>query len=296
MSLTEKLKGVGVALVTPFLPDKSIDYDTLGRLIDFQISSGVDYIVALGTTSESPTLSEDERREVRRYIVERVGGRVPLVLGLGGYNTRALVDQLKNDDLSDFCAILSVTPYYNKPSQEGLYRHFTAVADASPVPVILYNVPGRTGTNMAPATALRLASHPNIIAVKEASGNLGQAQQIIAGAEGEDFVVLSGDDALTLGMVSAGGNGVISVIANALPAEFSEMVHAALSGDMELARRHNKRLSAFYPLLSVDGNPAGIKCLLSILGYGANELRLPLVPCTEATASRLASEAASLKK
>ena len=144
MSLTEKLKGVGVALVTPFLPDKSIDYDTLGRLIDFQITSGVDYIVALGTTSESPTLSDEERRQVRSYIVKRVGGRVPLVLGLGGYNTRALVEQLKTDDLSDFCAILSVTPYYNKPSQEGLYRHFTAVADASPVPVILYNVPGRT--------------------------------------------------------------------------------------------------------------------------------------------------------
>lgn len=291
MSLSDKLQGVGVALVTPFRPDKSIDYDTLGLLIDYQIQSGVDYIVALGTTSEAPTLSDSERVEVRSFIVARVAGRVPVVLGYGGNNTHALIGQLAADDLTGFCAILSVTPFYNKPTQEGLYRHFLAVADASPVPVILYNVPGRTGVNMTAATTLRLASHPNIVAIKEASGNLVQAQQIIAGAP-EGFAVISGDDALTMAMVFAGAAGVISVIANALPAPFSAMVHTAMKGDVATASALNRDLTPVYPLLGVDGNPAGIKSLLAIFGYGSNELRLPLVPATPATAAALTAASA----
>ena len=291
MSLSDKLQGVGVALVTPFLPDKSVDYVTLGLLIDYQIQSGVDYLVALGTTSEAPTLSDAERIDVRRFILSRVDGRVPVVLGYGGNNTHALVGQLGADDLTGFCAILSVTPFYNKPSQEGLYRHFMAVAEASPVPVILYNVPGRTGVNMTASTTLRLASHPNIVAIKEASGNLVQAQQIIAGAP-DGFSVISGDDALTMAMVCAGAAGVISVIANALPAPFSEMVHAAMKGDIATAVALNLDLIPVYPLLGIDGNPAGIKSLLSIFGYGHNELRLPLVPATASTAAALTAATA----
>lgn len=290
MSISDKLRGVGVALVTPFMPDNTIDYDSLGRLVDHQINAGADYLVVLGTTSEAPTLSAEECRAVRSFVAGKAAGRVPLVLGMGGNNTAALTAALKEENLQNFCAILSVTPFYNKPSQEGLFRHFTAVADASPVPVILYNVPGRTGVNMTAATTLRLSAHPNIVAVKEASGNVGQAQQIIAGCADKDFVVLSGDDALTLAIISAGGDGVISVIANALTADFTEMVHAALEGSMDRARAINNRLMPFYPLLSADGNPAGIKALLGAMGRCDNRLRLPLVEATAATSARLAEE------
>lgn len=272
------LSGVGVALITPFRPDKTIDYPALGRLIDYQIENEVDYLVVLGTTSENPALEPDEREEISRFVVGKVAGRVPIVRGIGGNNTAAVVRELKETDLSAYAAILSVVPYYNKPSQEGIYRHYEAIANASPVPVVLYNVPGRTGVNMTAETTLRLAADfPNIVAVKEASGNMGQVDDIIH-HKSPDFQVISGDDGITFPLITLGAVGVISVISNAFPREFSRMVRLALQGNYAEARAIHHRFTDLFRLLFVDGNPAGVKCVLHDMGMIDNELRLPLVP------------------
>ncbi len=272
------LSGMGVALITPFKADKSIDFDALARLIDYQISNSVDYIVALGTTAETPTLSADERRMVRDFVVERVAGRVPLVLGMGGNCTSAVIDEIRSVDLSGFCAILSVVPFYNKPSQEGIYQHFAAIAHASPLPLLLYNVPGRTGTNMSPETTLRLAADfDNIIGIKEASGNIQQMDEIIKNKP-DDFMVISGDDGITYPLLMLGAVGVISVIGNAFPREFSRMVRLARRGDYCQALMIHHRFTELFKLLFKDGNPAGVKCALHEMGMIENELRLPLVP------------------
>lgn len=273
-----KLHGMGIALITPFKADKSIDFKALASLIDYQIINGADYLVVLGTTAETPTLSADERREVREFVVSRVNGRVPLVLGMGGNSTTALVEEIRNTDLSAFSAILSVTPYYNKPSQEGIFQHYKHVAEASPRPVILYNVPGRTGVNMTAETTLRIASScENVIAIKEASGNMSQMDEIIK-RKPADFMVISGDDGITFPLITLGAVGVISVIGNAFPNEFSRMVRLALDGRYDQALMIHHRFTELFNLLFVDGNPAGVKCVLNAMGFIENELRLPLVP------------------
>lgn len=273
-----KLHGMGIALITPFKADKSIDFKALATLIDYQIMNGADYLVVLGTTAETPTLTTEERREVREFVANRVNGRVPLVLGLGGNSTTAVVEELKNTDLSSFCAILSVTPYYNKPSQEGLFQHYKMISEASPRPIILYNVPGRTGVNMTAETTLRIASTcENVIAIKEASGNMSQMDEIIK-RKPSDFMVISGDDGVTFPLITLGAVGVISVIGNAFPNEFSRMVRLALEGRYDQALQIHHRLTELFNLLFVDGNPAGVKCVLNAMGFIENELRLPLVP------------------
>lgn len=273
-----KLHGMGIALITPFKADKSIDFKALATLIDYQIMNGADYLVVLGTTAETPTLTTEERREVREFVANRVNGRVPLVLGLGGNSTTAVVDELKNTDLSSFCAILSVTPYYNKPSQKGLFQHYKMISEASPRPIILYNVPGRTGVNMTAETTLRIASTcENVIAIKEASGNMSQMDEIIK-RKPSDFMVISGDDGVTFPLITLGAVGVISVIGNAFPNEFSRMVRLALEGRYDQALQIHHRFTELFNLLFVDGNPAGVKCVLNAMGFIENELRLPLVP------------------
>ncbi len=269
---------MGVALITPFKSDKSIDFDAFARLLEYQIKNGVDYLVVLGTTAETPTLTAEERKQVREFVANRVAGRVPLVLGIGGNNTMGVIDEILHTDLSPFSAILSVVPYYNKPSQEGIYQHYKAIVEASPLPIILYNVPGRTGVNMTAATTLKLAKEfPNIIGVKEASGNISQMDDIIKNKP-EDFMVISGDDGITFPLITLGAVGVISVIGNAFPREFSRMVRLALHGDYNRALLIHHRFTELFSLLFVDGNPAGVKCLLHAMGFIENELRLPLVP------------------
>lgn len=273
------LQGMGVALITPFHSDKSIDFDALARLLEYQIKSGIDYLVVLGTTAETPTLTPEERRQVRDFVAQRVAGRVPLVLGCGGNCTQAVVDELQTIPADTYDAVLSVVPFYNKPSQEGIYAHYAAIAEKSPLPIVLYNVPGRTGVNMAAETTLRLArDYPDkIIAIKEASGNINQMDAIIK-SKPEEFMVISGDDGITFPLITLGAVGVISVIGNAFPREFSKMVRLALEGDYERARTIHHRFTELFSLLFVDGNPAGVKCVLNAMGYIENELRLPLVP------------------
>ena len=271
------LKGMGVALITPFNEDGTIDFPALARLIEYQIQNGIDYLVALGTTAETPTLTEDEKARVRAFIIEKVNGRVPIVLGLGGNNTNAIVENLKTQNFDGIDAILSVVPYYNKPSQEGIYQHYKAIASATKLPVILYNVPGRTGVNMTAETTLRLArDFDNIVAIKEASGNITQMDDIIKNKP-SDFMVISGDDGITFPLITLGAVGVISVIGNAFPREFSRMVRLALNGDYASALTIHHRFTELFSLLFVDGNPAGVKCLLHAMGYIQNQLRLPLV-------------------
>lgn len=272
------LKGMGVALITPFKEDESIDFNALARLIEFQIKNGTDYLVVLGTTAETPTLNEEEKQEIKHFIVERVKGRIPVVLGVGGNNTRAVVEKLKTGDFTGIDAILSVVPYYNKPSQEGIYQHYKAIAGATRLPVILYNVPGRTGVNMSATTTLRLASEfDNIVAIKEASGNITQMDDIIKNKP-SDFMVISGDDGITFPLITLGAVGVISVIGNAFPREFSRMVRLALKGDFSNSLLIHHRFTELFELLFVDGNPAGVKSILNVMGYIENKLRLPLVP------------------
>ena len=264
---------MGVALITPFNEDGTIDFPALARLIEYQIQNGIDYLVALGTT-----LTEDEKARVRAFIIEKVNGRVPIVLGLGGNNTNAIVENLKTQNFDGIDAILSVVPYYNKPSQEGIYQHYKAIASATKLPVILYNVPGRTGVNMTAETTLRLArDFDNIVAIKEASGNITQMDDIIKNKP-SDFMVISGDDGITFPLITLGAVGVISVIGNAFPREFSRMVRLALNGDYASALTIHHRFTELFSLLFVDGNPAGVKCLLHAMGYIQNQLRLPLVP------------------
>ena len=276
----DKIKGVGVALITPF-KNYEVDYDALGRMVDYVIEGGVDYIVALGSTAETATMSLEERDRVLRYIIARTAGRVAVVAGMGSNDTKALVDQLRTFDLSGTVAILSVVPYYNKPSQEGIYRHFMAVAEASPVPVIIYNVPGRTGLNMTAATTLRLAhATPKIVAIKEACGNIEQMQAILDGRP-DNFLVLSGDDGLTVELVKRGGDGVISVAANTFPAKFCRCIHDAMSGDIEAAERQIIEMEEPINLLFKEGNPVGAKCMTSVMGITEAEVRLPLVEATD---------------
>ncbi|MEG1617680.1 MAG: 4-hydroxy-tetrahydrodipicolinate synthase [Bacteroidales bacterium] len=272
------LKGMGVALITPFKEDCSIDFKALGRLIDFQIQNGTDYLVVLGTTAETPTLSVQEKENIKKFTIERVNGRIPIVLGVGGNSTAEVVKHLKEDDFTGIDAILSVVPYYNKPSQEGIYQHYKAISQASKLPIILYNVPGRTGVNMTADTTLRIAKEfKNVVAIKEASGNITQMDDIIKNKP-SDFDVISGDDGITFPLITLGAVGVISVIGNAFPKEFSRMVRLALAGDFKSALIIHHRFTELFELLFVDGNPAGVKSILHVMGYIDNQLRLPLVP------------------
>ncbi len=281
------LKGLGVALVTPFKKDKSVDFESLQRMVKYIIEGQADYIVVLGTTGETPTLFPEEKEEIKRVVKETAAGRVPLVLGTGGNNTQAVVNELKSGDFSGFSAILSVVPFYNKPSQEGLYAHYAEIAKASPLPLILYNVPGRTGVNMAASTTLSLAKDfENIIGVKEASGNFLQIEEIIK-HKPERFDVISGDDAITYPLMTLGAVGVISVIGNAFPMEFGRMVRLCLEGNFQEAMPIHFRFNELFNLLFVDGNPAGVKCTLNALGLIENELRLPLVPTRLSTNEKI---------
>lgn len=268
-------KGLGTALITPFKGNKDVDYEALGRLVELQIEGGVDYIVVLGTTGEAATMTAAEKRKVEQFIIRQVAGRLPLVLGVGGNNTAAVCEQVKQVNTAAFCAILSVCPYYNKPNQEGLYQHFRAIAEVSPLPVILYNVPGRTGVNLLPETVLRLrqAYPEKIIAIKEASGNVEQIKHLIAILD-KDFAVISGDDGLAVELLQAGAVGLISVASNAYPREFKHLVQ---DKDAET----QKRFASLIALLFKEGNPTGIKALLNQMGLIENELRLPLVSASE---------------
>ena len=286
---TNIFKGLGIALVTPFKTDGSIDYVALKRLIEYQTDNGADFLCILGTTSESPCLDQEERAEIKRFVVEVNQGRLPVLMGCGGNNTRAVVKELQSFDLRGVDGILSVCPYYNKPSQEGLYRHFKMIADNCPLPVVLYNVPGRTGINLKSETTIRLANDcRNIVAGKEAGGSLEQVDEIIKNKPSH-FDVLSGDDALTFPMIASGAAGVISVIGNALPREFSRMIRLEFNGEYEPARKIHHRFTELYSLLFVDGNPAGVKALLHEMGFIENELRLPLVPTRVATVQKMAA-------
>ncbi|MDR2847815.1 MAG: 4-hydroxy-tetrahydrodipicolinate synthase [Bacteroidales bacterium] len=269
--------GTGVALITPFKQDKTVDFESLGRIVSHCIDGNVDYFVVLGTTGESVTLSHSEKQQVVRYVTEQTKGKIPIVIGIGGNDTAGIIDTIKQTDFSAIAGILSVAPYYNKPTQAGIIAHFKAIAAASPVPVILYNIPGRTGINMTVETTLELAQETNIAGIKEASGILSQMMKIIAGKP-EDFVVISGDDVLTLPLIAAGGGGVISVAANAYPHEMSALVTDALTGNFTQAREHHYRLLPLFEAQIADGNPAGIKAALHIMGKVENVLRLPLVP------------------
>lgn len=283
----QSLIGTGVALVTPFKKDLSVDVEALKAIVNFQIDNGIDYLVVLGTTAESATLSKDEKELVIKTVVATNKGRLPLVLGVGGNNTQEVVSELQSRDFSDFVAILSVSPYYNKPTQEGIYQHFKVVAEASPVPVILYNVPGRTASNMLPSTVIRLAQDfKNIVAIKEAAGDIVQAMKLIQNAP-KDFLVISGDDMVTLPMILAGGAGVISVIGEGFPKQFSEMVHLGLNRKVDEAYQLHYLLAEAIDMIFEQGNPAGIKEVFKTLGLSENTVRLPLVNVDENLANRL---------
>ena len=275
--LRETLKGTGVALVTPFKKDKSIDFAALENLIDIQIAGGLDYLVSLGTTGESVVLSDEEKMEVFNCTVNKVNGRVPIVIGIGGSDTAAVIKSFSKFDLTKVVAILSVTPYYNKPSQEGLFQHYVAIADAAPKPILLYNVPGRTGRNMTAATTLRLASHPNIAGIKEAGPEMAQVIAILKDRP-SNFLVVSGDDEIVMAQMACGCDGVISVAANAFPKPFSDMIRFAMAGDFSMAKRVNDLLSEGYTYMFEENNPSGIKAFMFEQGLIENELRLPLVP------------------
>ncbi|CAM3440762.1 4-hydroxy-tetrahydrodipicolinate synthase [Flavobacterium longum] len=292
----QSLIGTGVALVTPFKKDFSVDVDALTRIVNYQIDNGIDYLVVLGTTAESATLSADEKQLVIDTIVEANNKRLPLVLGVGGNNTAEVVHELKTKDLSAFEAVLSVSPYYNKPTQEGIYQHFKAVAEASPIPVILYNVPGRTASNMSPATVLRLAKDfKNIVAIKEAAGDIVQAMKLIQGKP-DGFLVISGDDMITLPMVLAGGAGVISVIGEGFPKEFSQMVRLGLDRKVDEAYRLHYLLADSIDMIFEQGNPAGIKEVFKVLGLSEHTVRLPLVNVDADLAKRLEAFTQKLMK
>ncbi len=290
---TRHLRGMGVALTTPFKENGDIDYQTLDAHLDYLIDGKTDYIVALGTTAETPTLTQAEKRDLALHILNHVDGRVPVVLGVGGNSTRAVVEELgSRERMADYDAILSVVPYYNKPTQEGMYRHFAEIAKSSPVPVILYNIPGRTGVNMTVDTVVRLATDfpDKIIGIKEASGNMEQASNIIT-RRPEGFLVISGDDSLAHTMIRSGGDGVISVLGNAYPSQFAAMIHRSMEDETpEAAAKLHQQFSALYSLLFKEGNPAGIKALLHLLFPRYKEvLRLPLVAVSDETRSALES-------
>ena len=283
----QSLIGTGVALVTPFKKDFSVDVEALKRIVNFQIDNGIDYLVVLGTTAETATLTQEEKELVIQTIIEANNGRLPLVLGVGSNNTLQVVEELQTRDFSKFTAILSVSPYYNKPTQEGIYQHFKAIAEASPIPVVLYNVPGRTGSNMLPATVIRLANDfKNIVGIKEAAGDIVQAMKLIENKP-KDFLVISGDDMITLPMVLAGGSGVISVIGEGFPKQFSEMVRLGLDRKVDEAFRLHYLLASSIDMIFEQGNPAGIKEVFHVLGLSENTVRLPLVNVNEDLSGRI---------
>ncbi|MBP3251406.1 MAG: 4-hydroxy-tetrahydrodipicolinate synthase [Prevotella sp.] len=287
--------GLGIALVTPFKQNGQVDYDALLRLVNYQLEGGADFFCILATTGETPTLTPEERLTIKNLVVDEVKARVPILMGCGGNNTAAIVNELREGDLKGVDGILSVCPYYNKPSQEGLYQHFKTIAAATSLPVVLYNVPGRTGVNMQAATTVRLATDcANIVAIKEASGNLEQVDEIIK-HKPQTFDVLSGDDALTFPMISCGAVGVISVIGNALPREFSKMIRLQLRGEYDAARKIHHSFTDLFSLLFVDGNPAGVKAMLHEMGFIENVLRLPLVPTRISTLQRMSEILKQLK-
>jgi 4-hydroxy-tetrahydrodipicolinate synthase len=288
--MTHPFTGAGVALITPFNEDKSVDYSALERLVENQISGGIDYLVVLGTTGETPALSEQEKKEIVRFVIEKNAGRLKIVVGMGSNNTLGLVQSIQNADFNGVDAILSVTPFYNKPTQEGLFQHFKMVVEAIPVPVILYNVPGRTGVNMEAETTLRIAHlSEKVIGIKEACGDLGQFSKIIKDAP-VYFKVISGDDALTYPSIALGSIGVISVIANALPDKLSQLTYSALNGNMPLACRLHLQMAEMLKLIFKEGSPSGVKVLMEIMGTAKNQLRLPLVPVSPGTYTLLENE------
>ena len=281
-------KGLGIALITPFTLDGKVDYKSLKRLLEYQLANGADFLCILATTGEAPCLTGQEKEELTAFIKDIVRGRIPILKYCGGNNTAAVVEEIKTTNWTGIDGILSICPYYNKPSQEGLYQHFKAIAEASPLPIVLYNVPGRTGINMKAETTVKLArDFSNIIAVKEASGSLEQVDEIIKNKP-DHFDVISGDDALTFSMIASGAAGVISVIGNALPREFSRMIRLEFKGEYGPARKIHHMFTELYSLLFVDGNPAGCKALLNDMGMIENVLRLPLVPTTITTKQKMA--------
>lgn len=288
--MTHTFTGAGVALITPFNEDKSIDYSALERLIENQIQGGIDYLVVLGTTGETPALSDIEKKEIVRFVIEKNAGRLKIVVGMGGNDTLALVKAIQNANFNGIDAILSVTPYYSKPTQEGLFQHFNRIVEASPIPVILYNVPGRTGVNMEAETTLRIANlSEKVVAIKEACGVLGQFTKIIHEAP-DYFKVISGDDGLTLPSIAIGSIGVISVIANALPDQLSKLTHASIEGDMYTANQLHLQMAEMLKLIFKEGSPAGVKALMEMMGKVKNQLRLPLVPVTSGTWAGIEAE------
>ena len=288
-------KGLGIALITPFKTDGTVDYQSLKKLVEFQIDNGADFLCILATTGEAPCLTQDEKNKITELVKEVNHGRVKILKYCGGNNTAAVVEEIKSTDWSGIDGILSICPYYNKPSQEGLYQHFKAIAAATQLPVVLYNVPGRTGVNLKAETTVRLARDcQNIVAIKEASGNLEQVDEIIKNKPA-DFDVISGDDSLTFPMVSCGAVGVISVIGNALPKEFSKMIRLQMRGEYDPARKIHHRFTDLFSLLFVDGNPAGVKAMLHEMGFIENVLRLPLVPTRISTLQRMSELLRELK-
>lgn len=288
-------RGLGIALITPFKQDGSVDYASLEKLVQYQLDNGADFLCILATTGETPCLTSDEKERIKELVINKVKGQIPIVVGCGGNNTAAVVEELKTGNFKGIDGILSVCPYYNKPSQEGLYQHFKAIANATELPVILYNVPGRTGINMKAETTVRLANDcENVVAVKEASGNLEQVDEILKNKP-DGFAVLSGDDSLTYPMIACGADGVISVIGNALPKEFSRMCRLERRGEFEAAVKIHHKFTDLYSLLFVDGNPAGVKALLHEMGFIENVLRLPLVPTRVATVQKMSQILKDLK-
>ncbi|MEO6719743.1 MAG: 4-hydroxy-tetrahydrodipicolinate synthase [Ferruginibacter sp.] len=287
MNLREQLKGTGVAIVTPFKEDESVDFNALQKLLDFTIENGVEYIVSLGTTGETPTLDKQEKLDIFNYTSDIINGRVPLVVGIGGNDTKEVIQSIQSFPLEKAVAVLSACPYYSKPSQEGIYQHYKAIAEASPKPIILYNVPGRTGRNMEASTTIRLANDiPNIGGIKEAGNNISQCIQILKDRP-QEFLVVSGDDDLVLPELACGIDGVISVAANCFPKEFSDMVRAGLKYDFRLAKSLNDPLLEVYNLLFTENNPAGVKGFLSELGLIQNVLRLPVTPLSTPVQERV---------
>ena len=288
-------RGLGIALITPFTENGAVDYDAMKRIVEYQLSNGADFLCILATTGETPCLTKQEKEDIKKYIIDLVAGRIPILMGCGGNNTSAVVDELQNGDFKGIDGILSVCPYYNKPSQEGLYQHFKAISSATSLPIVLYNVPGRTGINLKAETTVRLAREcENIVAIKEASGSLEQVDEILKNKP-EGFAVLSGDDSLTYPMIACGADGVISVIGNALPKEFSRMIRLEKNGEFEDAVKIHHKFTDLYSLLFVDGNPAGVKALLHEMGYIKNVLRLPLVPTRVATVQKMSQILKDLK-
>jgi len=289
MSLRQTLRGTGVALITPFRPDYSIDYDALGKVIDHVITGGVEYVVSLGTTGETPTLSKEEKIAIANFTYEKVAGRAPVVVGIGGNNTAELIEELKSFPLDKAVAVLSASPYYSKPSQEGLFQHYKALAAVSPKPLLLYNVPGRTGRNLNAATTIRLAREvKNIAGIKEASGDMAQWMEILRDKP-EGFLVVSGDDALTLPQIACGMEGVISVAANSFPRLFTDMVRLCLKGDFKAAKGLNDKLIQGYELLFAENNPAGVKAAMAEMKLIGNYLRLPVVPVSAGLQEKIKS-------